>query len=343
MSRILTIVILAGMLLWAGCDSFSTSPSPNASSDTEQAGHIQVYLTDAPGDIAEAFVTVKRVELVPSGTDSIVVLSDSTRRLDLLTLQNGVTETLADTTLPAGTYGQIRFIIGNDATIRLEDGSTPQLKVPSGPQTGIKIVVPDFTVETEEDTVQVTLDFNVEDSFVKAGRSGKYIFKPTVRAQAMAVGSEPVELFALKGAASEVNASGGTLAVDGIAFDVPGSAALEDADGNPLALADITAGAFVTVEGTRRDEQTFALREVTLQGDGQTVRKAEATLDAVDPEAQTVALLGATFAVTDETTFDGVGGVADLQPGDRVEVTYEMVEQARVAVAIEKDDAGPSS
>jgi len=161
MRRLLPLILLAGLLGWVGCDTMSTPPAASSDASAEEsppatsdAGHIQVHLKDAPGDIAEAYVTIRRVELVPSGNDSIIVLSDSTRKLDLLTLQNGVTETLADTTLPAGTYSQDRLIVGTDATIRLEDGSEPRLKIPSGTQTGIKIVVPASTV-VERDSVDV--------------------------------------------------------------------------------------------------------------------------------------------------------------------------------------------
>lgn len=35
------------------------------------------------------------------------------------------------------------------------------------------------------DSVEVTLDFNVEESFVRAGQSGMYIFKPVVQAESV--------------------------------------------------------------------------------------------------------------------------------------------------------------
>lgn len=332
------LVLCAGLLAWAGCDALSSN---NAREDSPTTGRIQVYLTDAPGDIAEAHVTVERVELVPADEDGggILVLSDSTRRLDLLTLQDGVTETLADTALPAGTYSQIRLVVANDAEIVLEDGSTPRLKIPSGEQTGIKVVVPDFTIEDDEDVVSLTLDFSVEDSFVKAGRSGMYLFKPTVRAQAMDVDGPAIEFFELEGAVSAVDAGTRLLEVDGIPIGVPEEAELEGADDETLALEDFEDGTFVEVEGTQYEDGTLAAHEVERQDDDEAEREVEAVLDAVDPDAGTFAVLGATFEINEDTSFDDVDRLADLQAGDRVEITYDVVDGTRLALEVEREAA----
>lgn len=311
----------------------SDAPAEESPPATSDAGHIQVHLKDAPGDIAEAYVTIRRVELVPSGNDSIIVLSDSTRKLDLLTLQNGVTETLADTTLPAGTYSQVRLIVGTDATIRLEDGSEPRLKIPSGTQTGIKIVVPAFTIGGGQDSVDVTLDFSVEDSFVKAGRSGKYIFKPTVKAEAVVVNGDEETLVEAAGAITAIDEAAGTLAVEGIPFTITPDTRF-DADST---LADFATGDFVAVSGTVLDDATRAARDVEAQADGATNRSVEAPVEAVGDAALTV--LGQTFRVTDTTTFDDVSGLAALQPGDRVEIAFALREDdgAKVALTIERE------
>lgn len=311
-------------------------PAEEEAPATSDAGRIQVHLKDAPGDIAEAYVTIRRVELVPSGNDSIIVLSDSTRELDLLTLQNGVTETLADTTLPAGTYSQIRLLVGTDATIRLEDGSEPRLKIPSGTQTGIKIVVPAFTIgggPDSQDSVDVTLDFSVEDSFVKAGRSGKYIFKPTVKAEAVVVNGDEEALVEAAGAITAIDDAAGTLAVEDIPFAVTPDTRF-DADST---LSDFATGDFVAVRGTVLDDETLAARDVEAQADGAANRSVEAPVEAVGDAALTV--LGQTFRVTDTTTFDDVSGLTALQAGDRVEIAFTLREDdgAKVALTVERE------
>jgi hypothetical protein len=63
--------------------------------------------------------------------------------------------------------------------LEFEDGSEVPLFVPSGAQSGYK-AVGQFTVPANG-TVSVTADFDVRKSVVKAGASGMYILKPTIR------------------------------------------------------------------------------------------------------------------------------------------------------------------
>ena len=53
------------------------------------------------------------------------------------------------------------------------------MKVPSGYQTGIKLVHP-FDIDSGL-TTELILDFDVARSVVKAGNSGKYLLKPTIK------------------------------------------------------------------------------------------------------------------------------------------------------------------
>jgi len=158
-------------LLITGCDMLSGS-------DTE--GRMVVRMQDNPDDIAEAWVTIERLELV--GDDGIVLLSDEVQEYDLLTLQDGVTATLADTPIPAGAYSQLRIIVAEEAEVLLVDEETlVTLKVPSGTETGIKVQLTEFEIASDSDLVEVLVDFDVAQSFVKAGAAGKYIFKPVIK------------------------------------------------------------------------------------------------------------------------------------------------------------------
>jgi len=115
---------------------------------------------------------------------------------NLLKLVNGVTETIAKEEFSAGQYNQVRLIIGDSPEsennllgvphpaanyVILNDGSdtVEPLKIPSGFQTGIKLVHP-FTVEAGQ-TKELVLDFIASKSVHKAGNSGKYILKPTIK------------------------------------------------------------------------------------------------------------------------------------------------------------------
>lgn len=192
-------VVLSGAVALVGCDTVGSDASD------DESGQLRVLLTDAPGDILEAHVTITRVAVVPSADSAdgdaedggIDVLSEDSITVDLVELQDGVTETLGDVTIPAGRYSQIRLITAREATVYYEDANgeaqEADLMLPSADETGIKINFEEFTVDEASDDIEVTLDFNVEDSFVEAGASGTYIFKPVVHAQSVVANSDTLD------------------------------------------------------------------------------------------------------------------------------------------------------
>jgi len=161
---------------------------------------LQVHLTDAPGDVTKANVIIESVSIVPeedtSDGDStdvgVSVLSEENFEVDLTTLEGEVDTLMSELEIQSGTYSQIRMITANpdsfDVAYETTEGDTAQanLFIPSGSQTGIKVNFDSpLTVGSSLDTVDVTLDFNVEESFVARGPEGRtsdYNFKPTVQA-----------------------------------------------------------------------------------------------------------------------------------------------------------------
>ena len=163
--------LLAVAVLLTGCDALSGSGTDS---------RMVVRMQDNPDDIAEAWVTIERLELV--GEDGVVLLSDEVQDYDLLTLQDGITATLADTPVPSGTYSQLRIVVAEASEVLLKDEETlVTLKVPSGTETGIKVLLNEFEISSDADLVEVLIDFDVAASFVKAGASGQYIFKPVIK------------------------------------------------------------------------------------------------------------------------------------------------------------------
>ena len=143
-------------------------------------GRMTVRLVDAPADLAAVNLDVQRVEV--NGPDGWRTLSSPNRIVNLLALTHGVADTLADATLPAGHYGQLRLLLGPASQVTLADGTVHDLKVPSGQQSGVKLVVSfDVAANTTKD---VYIDFDAHRSiFVhEAGASEQFILRPTVRA-----------------------------------------------------------------------------------------------------------------------------------------------------------------
>ena len=172
-TSLLALVGLVGGL--AACDSAS-----------EEMGHVAVRVTDAPlDDFSAATVTITRVELIGADSTERHVVTTTPQSFDLLRLQNGVSAALGSADVPQGRYSGLRLYVADDALVTMKaDGSTQTLKIPSGAQTGIKVVFPNLTVS---DSTRLTVDFDVNSSFVKAGASGMYLFKPVIKPSVLVV------------------------------------------------------------------------------------------------------------------------------------------------------------
>jgi hypothetical protein len=181
--RLLFILATALLGVLAACGGGSSG------SDT---GTLRVALTDAPACGYDAVnVTIQKVRVHKSSTASDtdagwseIVLSPA-KRIDLLTLTNGVLSELGQTPLPTGKYTQLRLVLGsNDSTTPMANsvvpsgGSETALTTPSGQQTGLKMNI-DLDVAANK-MIDLVLDFDACKSVVRAGSSGKYLLKPVV-------------------------------------------------------------------------------------------------------------------------------------------------------------------
>ncbi len=177
MKKVLSAVSLAALIV--GITSFVACDSVT-SVDDNGSPRLLVRMTDAPrAEIVSALVSINRVEI--SGPDSLsMTLTDSVQVFDLLTLQNDSSVVLVDTTIEAGIYSQLRLIVGDDAHVEFDDGSNQDLFIPSGGQSGVKILLNDVELLSSRDTLSLWLDFDVSESFVFAGQSGKLLFKPVI-------------------------------------------------------------------------------------------------------------------------------------------------------------------
>ena len=184
-----TLVAVAAAFALAGCDSTSSSGS----------GRVTLHLTDAPGDVLAAVVTVSSVRL--QGDDGSVGLLDASFTTDLLDLA-GTTAVLAeDVEVPNGRYREIRFIItGGYVEIDNGDGtssffaSSPnyeglpigvtspgQLQMPSFGSSGLKVKLPGNRLDIDDDDHVILVDFDAAQSFGHAaGNANKWVMHPVI-------------------------------------------------------------------------------------------------------------------------------------------------------------------
>jgi hypothetical protein len=206
MMKPLKIGMLFGLLLTIitllACDGGGGGGGGDSATVTTKTGTVSFGLTDSSADEYQAVyvtideVQVNRNEASSDGDGSWEVVATPRKTYNLLKLVNGVTETLGEKELDVGAYNQIRLIIGETPEsennifgephpaanyVILNDGSDTikSLKIPSGINTGIKLVH-QFVVK-EDQVVELLLDFDACRSVVKAGNSGKYILKPTIK------------------------------------------------------------------------------------------------------------------------------------------------------------------
>jgi hypothetical protein len=187
-----TPLLAAASLLLTLAAAACSSGDP-AMPGSDQA-RLTVRLTDAPGDVAAAWVEITRIYL--QGNEGAVDLLDEPTDLIELTELVGTSVVLAeDVELEPGSYGQLRFVIGG-AVLEAKDGrvysldgaqhpgglpATGELHCPSCQQSGLKVILPGDAFELEEGETTVTLDFDVSESFGhRAGNSGRWIMRPTI-------------------------------------------------------------------------------------------------------------------------------------------------------------------
>ncbi len=143
-------------------------------------GTINVRLVDGPiAGYQQLNVNIQSVEI--AGESGWMTLGEPKQTYDLLSLTGGVSATLVDgKTIPAGHYTQMRLVLGPGNTIMLEDGTVADLTVPSGMQSGIKLLV-NFDV-LPGTTRDVAIDFVAAHSVqvVQTGSSSKYLLRPTI-------------------------------------------------------------------------------------------------------------------------------------------------------------------
>ena len=201
------MMMLAGILfMTASCTKVDDSEVA-VGEGLDGKGTLALMLTDAPFPVSlvdKTLVTIDKIEIrstlastasstttTTTGADSeaqySVLYSGDGKVFDLLDLQNGVTAELMNMEIAAGSYDLIRMHV-KKSEVKLKDGTSYDLKVPSDATSGIKIKITPVLVIEDGVESEVLLDFDVSKSFITQGnlKSAQgikgFLFKPMLRA-----------------------------------------------------------------------------------------------------------------------------------------------------------------
>ncbi|GAA4281141.1 DUF4382 domain-containing protein [Gaetbulibacter aestuarii] len=159
----------------------------SCSNNNDTASRLQLKMVDAPGDYQEVNVEITDIQYnttdSEAGWKSFTPASGYPINVDLTQLVAGNSLILADQIIPAGMMHQIRLVLGDNNTLKLEgiDELIP-LDTPSALQSGLKL---NLNTKLEGGfTYTFILDWVVSESVVEAGTTGMYNLKPVIKVNA---------------------------------------------------------------------------------------------------------------------------------------------------------------
>ncbi len=176
------------VFLFSACSPSGSDQSPAANlvqSYSAKPSNFRLSLIDAPSrDLTSVFVNINRMELwVEKGSSKgRLLLGRTVGQLDLMLLRNGVSRTIEDFQIGQDVViKEIRLVLEGHGNYAVKsDGSTCDLKTPSGQQSGIKIKLSSPATIAEGSTYSLVVDFDAEKSVVVNG-NGDCLLKPVLK------------------------------------------------------------------------------------------------------------------------------------------------------------------
>lgn len=182
---------VCSVLIFSACSRYGNELS------YVEYGKINVQLTDAPFPydyVSEANVTIFKIDarLGSETSDAdeesnFITLFEGELNVNFLELTNGKILPLEEAEVPVGSYNMVRVYVSGGSVL-LTDGQVFNLDIPSGEQTGIKILIkPSIEVVTNLSS-DLLLDFDISRSFIPLGNTNSidgitgFNFKPVIRA-----------------------------------------------------------------------------------------------------------------------------------------------------------------
>jgi hypothetical protein len=138
---------------------------------------LRIRLTDNPFNATEVNVDIREVRVnLHDDSSGWVRLNTNAGIYNLLALQNGIDTLLAQGTIPTGTLKEIRFVLGDNNSIKIDTTLYP-LTIPSGAESGLKIKLNKNLQATVD---SVLIDFDAALSILQTG-TGEYRLKPVLK------------------------------------------------------------------------------------------------------------------------------------------------------------------
>lgn len=153
---------------------------PLVSPTTSAHGSLEIYVTDAPGEVVSLDVTVSQVQVHRAGDDTadddgwITVISENVT-FDLIALRD-VQQLLGEEQLEVGHYTQIRLNVDN---VTVNDEIDANIKLPLADGNKL-MLVGQFEIQADC-TTALTLDFDAYASLVFDDGRVAFEPKPTVK------------------------------------------------------------------------------------------------------------------------------------------------------------------
>ena len=175
-----------------------------------EGARVNVYLTDAAGDVENAWLKIDGVRIVAEDQQEIELPGEFDELILVSELVGHARQIVNDAEVDIETFRQLRLVLGG-AVLETKDGriyategtelpegvsddDVGELHCPSCAQSGLKIVVQGAAPEVEEgDDVSIVIDFDVALSFGKqAGNSGRWVMRPVIHATVAAEPNAPL-------------------------------------------------------------------------------------------------------------------------------------------------------
>lgn len=297
----LLVVALTAVGLTA-CDEGTLAP--------EGQGTIVVFLTDAAGDVEKVWVQIEEMYVRGNG-DRFDLLDEPTDWIELTALTQSSLELVSGVELPAGTYQEIRMVVGEavletmTGEVFMTDGAEHpdytedpdgSLICPSCSQSGFKVKLPGGGFELTEDGYVMMADFDVSQSFGRErGNSEQWVMHPTIHASALqSAGSISGTVVLDGGVVLECPAA----SFPGLDIFVPTATAqnLTDGDGAIVRTGNTDATGVFTIDPLAPDVYNLAY-ETEIELDGHTLTLVATVSQPTADVAEGAAVDGITYTV----------------------------------------------